>query len=285
MNSQQNGHNRTNGHDRVDTQTHTHFEEDAEGTTLDSGLSICRFNSQRGGRLERWQWRTLPPDEAVRPTTRHNQPKLVDLVDVAGGALIDHFLPLGTKPDEVAAGTQRELGDFIEEAFKSQTVDTGGEIRIGLLRDGAIRAGTRVAEVRLAKSCALRPGGSDLAVLYRVINASLRPMQILFAVEYNLYAPGLETPGNKHGEGYYLVDNSRPEDSSLESAGVSPNATHVALVNPEGEMALQLGWDRECDLWRMPAPHGGPGVRLLSIWRLQLPPKDNWAMGLWLAPG
>lgn len=286
MNSPQNGHKSTNGNGQAGAQARPHFEEDAEGATLDSGLSICRFNAQRGGRLERWQWRTLPPPEAARPATRHNLLRLIDLVDPAGGALVDHFLPLGTKPDEVAAGSQRELGDFADEPFRSQTVDSGGEIRIGLLRDGAIRAGKRVAEVRLAKSAALRPGGSDLAVLYRVINSSLRPMQILFAIEYNLYAPGLDTPvGDGDGGGYYLVDNARPEDATLKSAGVSPNATHVALVNPEGEMALQLGWDRECDLWRMPNPQGGPGVRLLSIWRLQLPPKDNWAMGLWLAPG
>ena len=172
----------------------------------------------------------------------------------------------------------------MDQPFRSQTIDSGGELRIGLLRDGAIRVGKRAAEVRLAKSAALRPGESDLAVLYRIINASLRPMQILFAVEFNLYAPGLSTHGIHEG-GYYLIDNARPEESSLGSAGVSPNATHVALVNPAGEMALQLGWDRECDLWRMPNPGGGPGVRLLSIWRLQLPPKDNWAMGLWLAPG
>lgn len=197
---------------------------------------------------------------------------------------MDHFLPLGTRPDEIASGSHQEYGDFVDNPFRSQTVDSGGEIRIGLLRDGAIQAGKRTAEVRLAKSAALRPGGSDLAVLYRVINASLRPMQILFAVEFNLYAPGLDRPSSEEA-GYYLMDNARPEDPTLKSSGVSPNVTHLALVNPEGEMALQLGWDRECDLWRMPNPDGGPGVRLLSIWRLQLPPKDNWAMGLWLAPG
>lgn len=275
----------TNGH--AAAQAHLpaepRFTEDEEGATLDSGQAICRFNAQRGGRLERWQWRTLSPREAARPATRNNPPTLLDLVVPGSGALIDHFLPLGTKPNEVATDTQREYGDFVEEPFRSQTVDSGGEIRIGLLRDGAIRAGQRVAQVRMAKSAAVRPGSADLAVLYRLINSSLRPIQILFAVEFNLYAPGLSAPGNE-SKGYYLIDNARPEDPTLVSAGVSPNATHVALVNPEGEMALQMGWDRECDLWRMPDPEGGPGVRLYSIWRIQLPPKDNWAMGLWLAP-
>lgn len=286
MNYPLDGNGSTNGHEQSHAQAQppTRLVEDEEGATLDSGLSLCRFNAQKGGRLERWQWRTMPPRSALDPSTRHNAPGLFELVDPAGGALIDHFLPLGTMPDEVAAGAQKEYGDFADQPFRSQSVDSGGEIRIGLLRDGAIRAGSRTAEVRLLKSVALRPGESDLAVLYRIINSSLRPMQILFAVEYNLYAPGLATTESV-SEGYYLIDNARPEEPGLDSAGVSPNATHVALVNPLGEMALQLGWDRECDLWRMPAPQGGPGVRLLSIWRLQLPPKDNWAMGLWLAPG
>ena len=285
MNPRQELNNSTNGHEQSHSQPQVQpgFTEDAGGATLDSGASICRFNAQRGGRLERWQWRTHPPLEAQNPATRNSPPKLLDLV-APGGALVDHFLPLGTRPDEIASGSHQEYGDFVDNPFRSQTVDSGGEIRIGLLRDGAIQAGKRTAEVRLAKSAALRPGGSDLAVLYRVINASLRPMQILFAVEFNLYAPGLDRPSSEEA-GYYLMDNARPEDPTLKSSGVSPNVTHLALVNPEGEMALQLGWDRECDLWRMPNPDGGPGVRLLSIWRLQLPPKDNWAMGLWLAPG
>lgn len=170
-----------------------HFVEDEGGATLDSGEAVCRFNSEAGGRLERYVWRTIPPRASQHPSTRKSPPKLLDLVDPVGGALIDHFLPLGTKPDEFAQGTHQEYGDFADEPYKSQVVNSGGEIRIGLLRDGAIRAGKRVAEVRMAKSAAVRPGSSDIAVLYRVINSSTRPLQILFAVEFNLYAPGLST--------------------------------------------------------------------------------------------
>ena len=258
------------------------FSEDESGATLDSGAAVCRFNSEVGGRLERWQWRTIPPLAAQRPSTRNEPAQLLDLVDPAGGALVDHFLPLGTKPDAFARGEHDEYGDFVDQPYKKQVVNSGGEIRIGLLRDGAIRAGKREAEVRMAKSAAVRPSSSDIAVLYRVINSSTRPLQILFAVEFNLYAPGLSTTKSA-GEGYYLIDGERPTDSTLSSSDVSPNATMVALVNPLGEMALQFGWDRECDLWRMPA-ESGLGVRLLAVWRLQLPPRDNWAMGLWLAP-
>ena len=280
-----NRQDRKNGEERL-VASRPRFQEDDTGAMLDSGGAVCRFNTQRGGRLERWQWRTVTPSDALNPATRHDPPRLLDLVDPVRGALIDHFLPLGTRPQEFAAGEHRELGDFTEGPFRSQVVDSGGEIRIGLLRDGEIRAGKRVAEVRMAKSAAVRPDGSDVAVLYRIINSSLRPLQILFAVEYNLYAPGLSLPSPQASEAYFLVDGERPDDPSFGSLGVSPNATTAALVNPTGEMALQLGWDRECDLWRVPDHGGDPGagVRLLAVWRLQLPPRDNWAMGLWLAP-
>jgi len=283
-------------------QGEAHFTEDESGATLDGGVTVCRFNSETGGRLERWQWRRGDFGLEGRGKIQNPKSKIqngIDLVNPSGGALVDHFLPLGTKPDEFAQGTHEEYGDFADQPYKSQVVNSGGEIRIGLLRDGAIRAGKRVADVRMAKSAAVRPGSSDIAVLYRVINSSTRPLQILFAVEFNLYAPGLSTDfglekkgtiqnqkskiQNRQG-GYYLIDGERPSDSTFSSADVSPNATMVALVNPMGEMALQLGWDRECDLWRMPPAGGGPGVRLLAVWRLQLPSRDNWAMGLWLAP-
>jgi hypothetical protein len=221
----------------------------------------------------------------MSPGARNKPPAIQELVDPEHGALVDHFLPLGTLPKELVEGTHRELGDFAEGEYRHQAVDTGGEVRIGLLRDGQIRSGKRVAEVRMAKSAALRPQSSDLAILYRVINSSLRPLQVLFAIEFNLYAPGLHTPDAAGlREGYYLMDGMRPEEPDLGATGVSPNVTHLALVNPVGEMALQLGWDRESDLWRLPTLHGEPGVRLFSVWRLQLPPRDNWALGLWLAP-
>jgi len=276
-------HASPNGHEHPHDadQAQPRFVEDETGTTLDSGAAVCRFSPVRGGRIERWQWRTVPPAEAGSPHTRGKPPALIDLVDPAHGALIDHFFPLGTKPQEVAEHQEREFGNFVEGPFQSQVVDSGGEIRIGLLRDGQISAGKRVAEVRMAKSAAVRPGAADVSALYRVINSSLRPLQILFAVEFNLYAPGLKAGQ----EGYYLIDGVRPEDASFGSKGVSPNATHVALVNPDGEMGLQLGWDRESDLWRMPGEGGDNGVRLLSVWRIALPPRDNWAMGLWMAPG
>jgi hypothetical protein len=233
--------------------------------------------------LEKWQWRAIPPATNLPPQMRPATPATFDLVEPGAGAVIDHFLPLGTRPEEFAEGRHREFGDFVEGEFRFQVVDSGGEIRIGLLRDGEIRSGNRVAEVRLAKSAAVRPGAGDVSVLYRVISSSMRPLQILFAVEFNLYPPGNDKDLMKSG--YYLVDGERPEDSALGSAGVSPGSTSVALVNPEAEMALQIGWDREADLWRMPSASGGAGVRLLSVWRIQLPPRDNWAMGLWMAPG
>ncbi|HEX8599449.1 MAG TPA: alpha-amylase/4-alpha-glucanotransferase domain-containing protein [Chloroflexia bacterium] len=277
MTAQGNGHSPSGQEQR--------FTEDEGGITIDSGAAVCRFNKVLGGRLERWQWRTVPPAVASQPGGSHALPHNMDLVDPQRGALIDHFMPLGTRPEDIVAGTHQEYGDFVEGEFRSQAVDTGGEIRLGMLRDGAIRAGKRVAEVRMAKSSALRPGAPDIASLYRVINSSLRPMQILFALEFNLYAPGIYSR-EAMNEGFYLIDGEHPADGpELGSLGVSPGCTSVAVANSAGEMAVQLGWDRECDLWRMPAPDGGPGVRLFAVWRIQLPPRDNWAMGLWLAPG
>lgn len=262
-----------------------YFAEDAEGVTLGTGTVEARFSGIRGGRLKSWQWRTIPPPDALNPATRHDPPRLLTLADSPHGALVDHFLPLGTRLEDFAAGTHREFGDFVEEPYAQQVMDLGGEIRVAFQRDGAIKAGKRVADVRLMKSAGVRPGSSDLSVLYRVINSSLRPIQILFAVEYNLYAPGLAEDPNASGDAFYLVDGARPPSSSLAEAGVSPAATSATLANPTSEIALQLGWDRECDLWRMPSPSGKPGaICLLAVWRLSLPPRDNWALGLWLAP-
>jgi hypothetical protein len=260
------------------------YTEEAGAITLDSGVSAARFTPDVGGKLARWQWRAVAPPDRLNPTTRNDPPRPYDLVDLSGGALVDHFIPLGSKPDEFAAGTHQEYGDFVGEPYDPQVMDLGGEIRLGLARDGEIRAGKRSAGVRVIKSVAVRPGAGDLVGHYRLISSSPRPLQILFAIEYNLYAPGAAEYPDTARECFYLVDGDRPADPSIGSLGVSPAATSLALGNPVREMALQLGWDRECDVWRLPSADGGNVARLLAVWRLQLPPGDNWAMGLWLAP-
>jgi hypothetical protein len=269
------------------------FTEDEEGATLDSGVVLCRFNTLRGGRLQRLLWRAAPLRDLFESTGVRPAPappadahiEQFELVDPQRGALIDHFLPLNTTFEGFISGQYQEFGDFVDGAFRSQVASTGGEIYIGLTRDGEIRAGKRRAEVRIARSASLRPGAADVACLYRIINSSLRPIQILFAVEFNLYAPGLYTP-LAMADGYYLVDGSRPHPHpSLGSPGTSSGTTTVALVNPQNQRALQIGWDRECDVWRLPPEEGQASARLVAVWRLQLPPRDNWAMGLWLAPG
>jgi len=257
------------------------------GRIIDSGTAAWQFAPLHGGRLQSWQWRTLPPPEALRPSTRHNPPRPFDLVDSRHGALVDHFLPLGTTYDEFAEGKYREFGDFVDLPYTWEIADLGGEARINMSRDGIIRAGKREAEVRLMKSAGARTGSSDLSVLYRVINSSMRPIQILFAVEYNLLVPGPAAESLDASDGVYLIDGAYPGDHSLSSVGRSVGATSLALANPQAEMALQLGWDRECDLWRMPlsGDEGTRAVRIVAAWRLSLAPEDNWALGLWLAPG
>jgi hypothetical protein len=279
------------GNGRVDSAPGNHDDPspqpgyiEQEGVVaLESGVSAVRFDLARGGRLVRWQWRAVAPPDRLNPATRNDPPRLYDLVDPSGGALVDHFIPLGSKPEEFAAGTHQEYGDFLDTHYDSQVIDLGGEIRLGLSRDGEIRAGKRSAGVRVIKSLAVRPGAGDLVGHYRLISASARPLQILFAIEYNLYPPGAAEQPDTARDSFYLVDGERPDDSSVGSMGVSPAATTLALGNPEREIALQLGWDRECDLWRLPSPNSTV-ARLLAVWRLQLPPGDNWAMGLWLAP-
>jgi hypothetical protein len=273
--------------DQTGKSTRAQFTESARGTTIDSGTSEWLFAPSHGGRLESWQWRTLPPPEALHPSTRHNPPRPFDLVDSRHGALVDHFLPLGTTYDEFAQGKHREFGDFVDSPYSGEIANLGGEVRINMARDGVIRAGKREAEVRLMKSAGARVGSSDLSVLYRVINSSMRPIQILFAVEYNLLVPGPAEEAPAVASGLYLIDGVYPDDPSSKSIGRSVGATSLALANPQAEMALQLGWDRECDLWRMPlfGEDATRAVRVVAVWRLSIAPDDNWALGLWLAPG
>src|SRR6476661_427393 len=219
--------------DQTGKSTQAHFTESAKGRAIDSGTAAWLFAPLHGGRLESWQWRTLPPPEALHPSTRHNPPRPFDLVYSRYGALVDHFLPLGTTYEEFAEGKHREFGDFVESPYTGEIADLGGEVRINMVRDGVIRAGKREADVRLMKSAGARTGSSDLSVLYRVINSSMRPIQILFAVEYNLLVPGPADEAPAVDNGVYLIDGVYLDDPSSNSTGRSGGATSLALANPQ----------------------------------------------------
>jgi hypothetical protein len=204
----------------------------------------------------------------------------------APAGLTDHFLPLTARFREFATGQGRDLADLATGAFTPDLSPMGERWELLEQRQSGLRAGKRLAPLTLTKKVSLGPGGTDLAVHYRIENRDDRPMQVQFAVEWTF---ALDPAANKGhgGQGYYEIDGARePGNAGFGARGNAPNVTALALIDPQRGVTVRLGWDRAAILWVCPYPaatHGDAvqGACVMPVWEIRLAPGDNWAMGIW----
>jgi hypothetical protein len=204
----------------------------------------------------------------------------------APAGLTDHFLPLTARFRDFAAGQGRDLADLASGVFETDLYPMGDRWELMEQRQSGLRAGKRLAPLTLTKKVSLGPGGTDLAIHYRIENRDDRPMQVQFAVEWTF---ALDAAANKGhgGQGYYEIDGARePGDAGFGARGNAPNVTALALIDPQPGVTVRLGWDRAAIPWVCPYPaatHGAAvrGACVMPVWELRLAPGDNWAMGLW----
>jgi hypothetical protein len=273
---------------------------------LDNALMRLVVTPAQGGRLREWVYQPGGPGTernlfaaeasdliedgngaALRLAVEGQQPEIQSgLGPAPPSGLTDHFLPLTTRFRDFAAGRARDLGDGDTDAFQPQLYEMGRSWELLMERESGLRAGKRLAPLRLIKKISLGPGSPNLAIHYRIENHSERPMQVYFAVDWTL---ALDAAANKGhgGRGYYEIDGvPEPGTGGFGASGAAPNVTAVALVEPQPGVTVRLGWDRAALLWVCPYPaarHGESvrGACVMPVWELRLAPDDNWAVGLW----
>lgn len=203
--------------------------------------------------------------------------------------LIDHFIPFETTLDDFAAARYRELGDFVDQEFKSQVARRKSQVVVTLTRDGHVWQGENFVPVRVEKQLIVQIPNpkSKLPITYTITNTSRQKISARFGVEFCF---GLLA--GHSSDAYYrdLTPSPSPKrrGEPLDSRG-EIEAEGIALVNEFLGLEITLGLRASSRLWRMPvetislSEAGFERVYqascVLPLWDIALKPDEKWQTG------
>jgi len=314
------------------------YDKDSHAELLVSGSAMnLYFDLARGGAITEWDWRakkfnlvnTLSRREegyhrdlveaAERDTVefpgragkkiesihssvvRAKEPGLENLLSYdwyRRAGLIDHFIPFETTLDDFAAARYRELGDFVDQAYKPQVARRKSQVVVTLTRDGHIWQEKDFVPVRVekqlivqipnpkSKSPTLAPQASagvsnlQLPINYSITNLGQQEISARFGVEFCF---GLLA--GHSDDAFYRAEGIGKENRWLDSSG-EIETERIALVNEYLGLEIALGLRTPSRLWRMPvetislSEAGFERVYqascIVPLWDIALKPGEKW---------
>ncbi len=200
--------------------------------------------------------------------------------------LLDHVLAPETTFGEYRAARYHDLGDFANQAYTAEVVDTepAAPLVVRLHRAGHVWEGQRSWPVEVEKVLTLPSDRAALRVDYTVTNTSHRPLHAHFAVESNW---GLLGGGNPAAS--YQVNGAYPEAAALDAIGEESGVRVVRLANTHLNVAVTIA-AQDANLWRFRiqtisnSEAGFERVYQCSCtvlwWPLHLEPGQRWTTTL-----
>ncbi len=156
-------------------------------------------------------------------------------------ALVDLFLPLGQKAENLAAQRIELLGDSASGEYQARVQRRSDRVRLLMTRDALVAGQT----VRISKAITLSAGSPTLEVAYLLENLPPEcPWE--FAVEFNFAGmpPGLPDRFYRSPEGEQLGD--------LGSVLDLPHQTEITIVDQWLNLDLCLRLSRPGGIWTYP---------------------------------
>ena len=163
------------------------------------------------------------------------------------GSLIDHFPAAGTTLQDFASCRYHELGDFVNQPYRCSLTETKEEVKITLLRDGALWFSPHAHRVTVEKIIRYRAGSGLVTADYTLRNGEDRPANVLFGVEWNI---GLMA-GDAHDR-YFVIDGRTLANNRLGIPGEEREVSSVRLVDEWLKIETAFAFDRPCVVWRFP---------------------------------
>jgi alpha-amylase len=194
-------------------------------------------------------------------------------------SLIDHFYEPELSLASLAAGQERELGDFVASLYEPRVRKQGSEVVLTLSRSG-YAAGH---PVRLSKEVRLRGDGDALEVRY-VLENCLRGSRLHFAVECNFagMAP--------HADDRYFYHDGQARAGQLQTRQDLHECEGLGLVDEWLGLDVSLRLSRRGGFWAFPVQtvsqsEGGfelvhQSTAVLPHWLVEPDAQGRWEVTL-----
>ena len=231
----------------------------------------------RGKLLLRSRWMSVSVDlehggRLLELSDKHSERNLLELpLGRSDGQLPlgcgESFLRVEAGVRGFARGKEPERSDLGKRRCLARVQRRGGALRAVLDCRGSLRLGGPRQALRLTKTVTLPARIRGLALSYRLLNLSARPMRLLFA----------------SGLSFSL------KDAHVNRMGEVAGLSRFGLADPAARLELALAFARPARLWHFPLEVGTGsgrvyrGVRLMACWPVTLAPGRSWRVGWTLA--
>lgn len=225
--------------------------------------------------------------ENPHTTVRTKEPDLDRFLTIdtyRRASLVDHFCAPGTRLEHFAAGTYKELGNFIEQPYEASVQEDSLGITAALEREGYVcRHGALSPQKVLVKKTLFIPKGrEELLVHYHIQNKSQARLQTRFACEWNLHLLG----GGGNEQAYYRVMGHTLENERFDSTGEVEHVETFHVGNTWIHQNIEFALSQPATLWRysietVTGSEAGfernhQGSCLTLLWPLLLEAGQSW---------
>jgi 4-alpha-glucanotransferase len=156
-------------------------------------------------------------------------------------ALVDHFYPIDVSLDDLVAGREAELGDFVTGTYLAKVQRDLDRVRLVMERPGSVGGHS----IRLRKTIELSSGSPALSIHYQLEDLP-RDVALHFAVEINLSAMAGHAPDR------YYSDPSGARLGLLDDRLDMSDTSGLTLTDEWLDLAVGLSWSQSANLWCFP---------------------------------
>jgi len=162
-------------------------------------------------------------------------------------SFLDHLIAGPMDFESFRTGRLEESGDFVEELYKMDVRNKGGEQEILFSRLGNLWEDGKSTPFEVEKRFILYPDRAGVKASYLVVHQGEEKKSVNFGIEFNINLLAGDAPDR-----YYDIPGHELQDRRLASIGELRDISEIRLVDEWIGMKVVLKLDRNCHLWRFP---------------------------------
>ena len=174
-----------------------------------------------------------------------------------------------------------ESGDFVQAPYQFETKKQKDKLNIYMGREGTVFSNGAPRKLLLKKNIHILPDNSKLNIIYQLSNLENEPIELWFAVEFNIALLAGNAPDR-----YYYFPAKKLENPILASTGIVENINKMGLKDEWLKLNISFHFDKPTNIWRFPIEtisqsEGGfekvyQSSVVLPNWKIILQPQKTW---------
>ena len=160
---------------------------------------------------------------------------------------IDHVLGKGSTPENFARGENAEAGNFLNLNYSAHLIRRNTAQILKLTGSGTVTTGHTRRPVQIVKTFTVKPGSSQILVLYEITNHSKNNLPLWFGIEHGFAFHAGDDPKR-----FYRFNGHVPKNPLLNSLGAEEQIRQVSLSDTYLGVSIRLDCKQPASLWRFP---------------------------------